>query len=148
MKNSEIKKYVEDGWIQVLFTMQVQGNNSNEVDKVLRKQIDDIFKLGKEIEARISKPELIEESKNWYSQYSELEILLKDPDTIFDILLDYMISSIEIMKPKLITLKSKTHQDRLNDLALKFRETEKAVLYLSAKTKILERELESTKKKK
>jgi len=148
MINSEIKKYVEDGWIQVLFTMQVQGNNSKEVDKVLRKQIDDIFKLGKEVEARISTPELIEDSKNWYSQYSELEILLKDPDTIFDILLDYMISSIEIMKPKQITLKSKTHQDRLNDLALKFRETEKAVLYLSARTKILERELESIKKKK
>ena len=53
MKNSEIKKHVEDGWIQVLFTMQVQGNNNKEVDKVLRKQIDDIFKLGKEIEARI-----------------------------------------------------------------------------------------------
>ncbi len=148
MKNSEIKKHVEDGWIQVLFTTQVQGNNDKEVNKVLRKQIDDIFKLGKEIEARISKPELIEESKNWYSQYAEVELLLKDPDTIFDILLDYMISSIEIIKPKELVLKSKTHQDRLNDLALKFRETEKAVLFLSAKTKILERELESVKKKK
>jgi len=148
MKNSEIKKYIEDGWIRVLFTMQVQGNNDKEVNKVLRKQIEDIFKLGKEIEARISKPELIEESKNWYSQYSELEILLEDPDTIFDILLDYMISSIEIVSPKEITLKSKTHQDRLNDLALKFRETEKAVLYLSARTKILERELKSEDKNK
>ena len=147
MKNSEIKKYIEDGWIRILVTMQVQGNDNKGVDRTLRKQIDDVFKLGKEIEARISKTDLVEESKNWYSQYAEVEILLKDPDIIFDILLDYMISSIEIIAPKELTIKSKTHQDRLNDLALKFRETEKAVLYLSAKNKILERELESTKKK-
>jgi hypothetical protein len=147
MKNSEIKKYIEDGWIRILVTMQVQGNDSKGVDRTLRKQIDDVFKLGKEIEARISKTDLVEESKNWYSQYAEVEILLKDPDTIFDILLDYMISSIEIIAPKELIIKSKTHQDRLNDLALKFRETEKAVLYLVAKNKILERELESTKKK-
>jgi hypothetical protein len=147
MKNSEIKKHIEEGWIQALFTMQVQGNDDKGVDRTLRKQIDDIFKLGKEIEARISKADLVEESKNWYSQYAEVEILLKDPDTIFDILLDYMISSIEIIAPKDLIIKSKTHQDRLNDLALKFRETEKAVLYLSARNKILERKLESTKKK-
>ena len=147
MKNSEIKKHIEEGWIQTLFTMQVQGNDNKGVDRTLRKQIDDVFKLGKEIEARISKADLVEESKNWYSQYAEVEILLKDPDTIFDILLDYMISSIEIIAPKDLIIKSKTHQDRLNDLALKFRETEKAVLYLSARNKILERELESTKKK-
>ena len=147
MKNSEIKKHIGEGWIQTLFTMQVQGNDNKGVDRTLRKQIDDVFKLGKEIEARISKADLVEESKNWYSQYAEVEILLKDPDTIFDILLDYMISSIEIIAPKDLTIKSKTHQDRLNDLALKFRETEKAVLYLSARNKILERELESTKKK-
>ncbi len=147
MKNSEIKKHIEEGWIRTLFTMQVQGNDNKGVDRTLRKQIDDVFKLGKEIEARISKADLVEESKNWYSQYAEVEILLKDPDTIFDILLDYMISSIEIIAPKDLTIKSKTHQDRLNDLALKFRETEKAVLYLSARNKILERELESTKKK-
>jgi hypothetical protein len=147
MKNSEIKKHIGEGWIQTLFTMQVQGNDNKGVDRTLRKQIDDIFKLGKEIEARISKTDLVEESKNWYSQYAEVEILLKDPDIIFDILLDYMISSIEIIAPKDLTIKSKTHQDRLNDLALKFRETEKAVLYLSARNKILERELESTKKK-
>ena len=147
MKNSEIKKHIEEGWIQTLFTMQVQGNDNKGVDKTLRKQIDDIFKLGKEIEARISKADLVEESKNWYSQYAEVEVLLKDPDTIFDILLDYMISSIEIIAPKELTIKSKTHQDRSNDLALKFRETEKSVLYLAARNKILERELESTKKK-
>ena len=147
MKNSEIKKHIGEGWIQTLFTMQVQGNDNKGVDRTLRKQIDDIFKLGKEIEARISKADLVEESKNWYSQYAEVEILLKDPDTIFDILLDYMISSIEIIAPKDLIIKSKTHQDRLNDLALKFRETEKAVLYLSARNKILERKLESTKKK-
>ena len=147
MKNSEIKKYIEDGWIRILITMQVQGNDSKGVDRTLRKQIDDVFKLGKEIEARISKTDLVDESKNWHSQYAEVEILLKDPDTIFDILLDYMISSIEIIAPKELIIKSKTHQDRLNDLALKFRETEKTVLYLSAKNKILERELESTKKK-
>ena len=147
MKNSEIKKHIEEGWIRTLFTMQVQGNDNKGVDRTLRKQIDDVFKLGKEIEARISKADLVEESKNWYSQYAEVEILLKDPDTIFDILLDYMISSIEIIAPKDLIIKSKTHQDRLNDLALKFRETEKAVLYLSARNKILERKLESTKKK-
>ena len=140
MKNSEIKRLISDGWVQVLFTMTVQGNDGKKVDEALRSQIDEMEKLGKIVESKISKPELIEKSKTWYSQFSEIEIMLDNPDKIFDILLDYMVNSVEIIAPDNLNINSQTYQDRLNDLAIKFRETEKAVLYLSARNKILERE--------
>ena len=140
MKNSEIKRLISDGWVQVLFTMTVQGNDGKKVDEALRSQLDEIEKLGKIVESKISKPELIEKSKTWYSQFSEIEIMLDNPDKIFDILLDYMVNSVEIIAPDNLNINSQTYQDRLNDLAIKFRETEKAVLYLSARNKILERE--------
>ena len=142
MKHSEIKKHIQEGWIRVLFTMQVQGNDNKAVDKSLRKQIDELVKVGKEVETRISSPQLIEESKKWYSQYSEIDMLLTDPAKILDALLDYMVTSVEIIEPNEIVIKSKTHQNRLNDLALKFRETERAVLFLSAQNKMLQRELD------
>ena len=140
MKNSEIKRLISDGWVQVLFTMTVQGNDGKKVDEALRSQLNEMEKLGKIVESKISKPELIEKSKSWYSQFSEIEIMLDNPDKIFDILLDYMVNSVEIIAPDNLNINSQTYQDRLNDLAIKFRETEKAVLYLSARNKILERE--------
>ena len=140
MKNSEIKRLISDGWVQVLFTMTVQGNDSKKVDEALRSQLNEMEKLGKIVESKISKPELIEKTKSWYSQFSEIEIMLDNPDKIFDILLDYMVNSVEIIAPDNLKINSQTYQDRLNDLAIKFRETEKAVLYLSARNKILERE--------
>lgn len=140
MKNSEIKRLISDGWVQVLFTMTVQGNDGKKVDEALRSQLNEMEKLGKIVESKISKPELIEKSKTWYSQFSEIEIMLNNPDKIFDILLDYMVNSVEIIAPDNLKINSQTYQDRLNDLAIKFRETEKAVLYLSARNKILERE--------
>ena len=140
MKNSEIKRLISEGWVQVLFTMTVQGNDGKKVDEALRSQLNEMEKLGKIVESKISKPELIEKAKSWYSQFSEIEIMLDNPDKIFDILLDYMVNSVEIIAPDNLKINSQTYQDRLNDLAIKFRETEKAVLYLSARNKILERE--------
>ena len=148
MKQAQIKKLVKEGHIQILINLQVQGNNSEAIDKATRKQIDEIVLLGKEIRARISSPELIDQQKNWFSQYAEIEMLLPNSDIIFDLLLDYMVTNIEILAPKKIELKSETHQDRLNDLILKFRESEKTVLILAAQRKMLEAEVETLKKPK
>jgi|TARA_Y100000031_G_scaffold147085_1_gene181697 hypothetical protein len=148
MKQVQIKKLVKEGHIQILINLQVQGNNSEAIDKATRKQIDEIVLLGKEIRARISSPELIDQQKNWFSQYAEIEMLLPNSDIIFDLLLDYMITNIEILAPKKIELKSETHQDRLNDLILKFRESEKTILILAARRKMLEAEVEELKKPK
>jgi len=148
MKQAQIKKLVKEGQIQILINLQVQGNNSEAIDKATRKQIDEIVLLGKEIRARISSPELIDQQKNWFSQYAEIEMLLPNSDIIFDLLLDYMVTNIEILAPKKIELKSETHQDRLNDLILKFRESEKTVLILAAQRKMLEAEVETLKKPK
>ncbi len=140
MKTSQIKSLLSEGWVQVLFSITVQGNDGKKVDEAIRSQLNEIEKIGKIIESKISKPELMEGSKNWYSQFSEVEIMLDNPDKIFDIILDYMVNSVEIIAPENLKVNSQTYQDRLNDLAIKFRETEKAVLYLSARNKILEKE--------
>jgi len=148
MKQAQIKKLVKEGQIQILINLQVQGNNSEAIDKATRKQIDEIVLLGKEIRARISSPELVDQEKGWFSQYAEIELLVPDSDTIFDIMLDYMVTNIEILAPKKVELNSETHQDRLNDLILKFRESEKAILLLAAHRKMLEAEVETLKKPK
>ncbi len=146
MKQFQIKKLVKEGHIQILINLQVQGNNSEAIDKATRKQIDEIVDLGKEIRARISAPDLVDQEKGWFSQYAEIELLVPNSDTIFDIMLDYMVTNIEILAPNKIELKSETHQDRLNDLILKFRESEKAILLLAAHRKMLEAEVDSLKK--
>ena len=146
MKQSEIKKLIKEGHIQILITLQVQGNNDKAIDEATRRQIDEIIGLGKEIRARISSPQLIDQKKKWFSQYAEIELLIPNSDIIFDIILDYMVTNIELLAPKNIMLKSETHQDRLNDLVLKFRESEKAILLLAAQRKMLEAEVAELKK--
>jgi len=148
MKQSEIDKWTSEGHIQILITLQVQGNDGDAVDKTLRKQIDEILEMGKEITAKIVSPKKIDEDKNWFSQYSEIELLLENPDKVFDIILDYMVTSVEIIAPKEFSMSSINHQERLNDLIIKMRESEKYILSLAAQRKILENELQNSKKNK
>jgi hypothetical protein len=147
MKQSEINKLTKEGHIQVLITIQVQGNDEAGVDKTTRKQIDEILKIGKEISAKIVSPQKIDKKIKWFSQYAEIELLLEDPDRIFDIILDYMVSSVEIIAPKKFTISTQTHQDRLNDLIIKMRESEKFILGLAAQKKVLEAEIQNQKTK-
>jgi hypothetical protein len=147
MKQSEINKLTKEGYIQVLITIQVQGNDETGVDKTTRKQIDEILEIGKEISAKIVSPQKIDKEIKWFSQYAEIEILLEDPDRIFDIILDYMVSSVEIISPKKFTISTQTHQDRLNDLIIKMRESEKFILGLAAQKKVLEAEIQNQKTK-
>ena len=104
MKQLEINKLIKEGYIQVLITIQVQGNDEAGVDKTTRKQIDEILEIGKEISAKIVSPQKIDKEIKWFSQYAEIEILLEDPDRVFDIILDYMVSSVEIIAPKEFTI--------------------------------------------
>ncbi len=147
MKQSEINKLIKEGYIQVLITIQVQGNDETGVDKTTRKQIDEILEIGKEISAKIVSPQKIDKEIKWFSQYAEIEILLEDPDRVFDIILDYMVSSVEIIAPKEFTINTQTHQDRLNDLIIKMRESEKFILGLAAQKKVLEAEIQNQKTK-
>ena len=147
MKQSEINKLTKEGYIQVLITIQVQGNDEAGVDKTTRKQIDEILEIGKEISAKIVSPQKIDKEIKWFSQYAEIEILLEDPDRVFDIILDYMVSSVEIIAPKKFTISTQTHQDRLNDLIIKMRESEKFILGLAAQKKVLEAEIQNQKTK-
>jgi predicted nucleic acid-binding Zn-ribbon protein len=147
MKQSEINKLTKEGYIQVLITIQVQGNDEAGVDKTTRKQIDEILEIGKEISAKIVSPQKIDKEIKWFSQYAEIEILLEDPDRVFDIILDYMVSSVEIIAPKEFTINTQTHQDRLNDLIIKMRESEKFILGLAAQKKVLEAEIQNQKTK-
>jgi len=147
MKQSEINKLTKEGYIQVLITIQVQGNDEAGVDKTTRKQIDEILEIGKEISAKIVSPQKIDKEIKWFSQYAEIEILLEDPDRVFDIILDYMVSSVEIIAPKEFTISTQTHQDRLNDLIIKMRESEKFILGLAAQKKVLEAEIQNQKTK-
>jgi hypothetical protein len=147
MKQSEINKLTKEGHIQVLITIQVQGNDEAGVDKTTRKQIDEILEIGKEISAKIVSPQKIDKKIKWFSQYAEIELLLEDPDRIFDIILDYMVSSVEIIAPKKFTISTQTHQDRLNDLIIKMRESEKFILGLAAQKKVLEAEIQNQKTK-
>ena len=147
MKQLEINKLIKEGYIQVLITIQVQGNDESGVDKTTRKQIDEILEIGKEISAKIVSPQKIDKEIKWFSQYAEIEILLEDPDRVFDIILDYMVSSVEIIAPKKFTISTQTHQDRLNDLIIKMRESEKFILGLAAQKKVLEAEIQNQKTK-
>ena len=147
MKQLEINKLIKEGYIQVLITIQVQGNDEAGVDKTTRKKIDEILEIGKEISAKIVSPQKIDKEIKWFSQYAEIEILLEDPDRVFDIILDYMVSSVEIIAPKEFTINTQTHQDRLNDLIIKMRESEKFILGLAAQKKVLEAEIQNQKTK-
>lgn len=121
MKSKEIKVFVEEGWIHTRILFQLVGYPKEHVEKTLK---DYVITIGTEETIKIIKEDYTpaEKQDKVYSSLAEVDMLVKDFETMTKICFDYMPASIEIMDPKELTFKRKDIKNWTNDLIAKLHE--------------------------
>ena len=119
----DVDKLVNDGWIKAWLVYDTQA-----VDKKTLKGnlsgLSDKFKMLKEvrvIEEAMTEPELVEPPekfkekgiKHVFSQVLEIDLLAKDFETLFFVVITFPPSAIEVLAPKEIKLGMREMQNTL-----------------------------------
>lgn len=121
MKSKEIKVFVEEGWIHARILFQLVGYPKEHVEKTLK---DYVLTIGTEETIKIIKEDYTpaEKQDKVYSSLAEVDMLVRDFETMTKICFDYMPASIEIMDPKQLTFKRADIKNWTNDLIAKLHE--------------------------
>lgn len=116
----KIRELESKGWINATMIFEVLGTNREIVEKSLREHIEKLEKIKTCFiyKKDFSSVEVVEKPiKNLdkgYSQFVEIECLIKDVTTLIVISISYGPSSIEINKPKKVEISSRELQDISN----------------------------------
>lgn len=120
---AKVKDMESKGWMTVSFIFEVLGNNKEIVEKSLKEHVGKLetIKTCFVYEKKFSEAEEVEKPiKNLdkgYSQYVDVECMVKDLTTLFVIAISYGPSSIEINKPEKMQLKAGDLQHLVNLVA-------------------------------
>jgi hypothetical protein len=120
---ARVKELENKGWISATMIFEVLGATKEIVEKSLKEHVEKLEKIKTCFiyKKDFSKVEVIEKPiKNLdkgYSQFVEIECLIKDIITLVVISISYGPSSIEINKPKKIEISSGELQDIANLIA-------------------------------
>ena len=104
--------------IYAKFIIEIAGKPVENVEKALSmvlKQIEDEKGKFKLVESHVGNPELDEKS-TLHCGFLDVEIKFKEFNKIFDFLLDYTPTSIEIIEPSKITFELNDLNTLLNDI--------------------------------
>lgn len=88
----------------------------------------------------------LEQKGNLWCTFAELEIVVKDIESLIGFCIDYMPSSIEIIKPQEIIFKNTSMSSFLNDLQAKLHNLDMIVKKLRVEGDILKRNLNAALK--
>lgn len=121
MDKREIKEKVTKGWLRVALVIEVLGKPAEYLEKALGLAVDALEKSGKAniIEKKVHPAKLLPNTKEVFTCFAEIEVLVQDVSKLIEIIFDYMPSSIEIIEPANFSLKLEDANAVLNDLATK-----------------------------
>ncbi|MGB9707807.1 MAG: hypothetical protein ACPLXC_00560 [Candidatus Pacearchaeota archaeon] len=121
MDKREIKEKVTKGWLRVALIIEVLGKPVDYLEKALSMAVDALEKSGKAniLEKKIHPAKALPNTKEVFTTFAEIEILVQDISKLIEIIFDYMPSSIEIIEPANFSLKLEDANAVLNDLATK-----------------------------
>ena len=143
MDKKEIRDNLAHGWLNMNIIFEVLGKPAEHVEKALEMLLE---KLGKEknleiIEKKVHKAKLIEKTKNVFTSFAEVEVVILNLPRIIEIIFDYMPSSVEIIEPTILNLKNEDANALLNDLAIRLHQYDAFSKKLRLEREILIRKL-------
>lgn len=117
----EIKEKIAKGWIRAILIIQILGKPADHIEKTLNLAIDNLAKDRRVqlIEKKIHPAKLVEDAKEVFITFAEIEILAQDLSKLIELIFDYMPASVEILDPYNLTLKLEDANSILNDLIAK-----------------------------
>ena len=120
---AKVKEMESKGWMTVSLIFEVLGNNKEIVEKSLKEHIEKLEAIKtcfiyrknfSEVE-EVEKP--IKNLDKGYSQYVDVDCMVKDLTTLFVIAISYGPSSVEIDKPDKMQIKAGDLQHLVNLVA-------------------------------
>jgi len=122
LKPGEIRERLQQGWLKVFITFELAGTPRQHVEETLRnyiasiKESDGIASLSEEY------AEAMEHDDGMFSAFVEMEALVKNPEQLTWIALNFMPASIELLEPEELHLGSVVVTNWYNDLLSKLHE--------------------------
>lgn len=150
MDKKEIKDKLAAGWLHSHIIFEILGKPAEHIEKALGILIE---KLEKEknlelLEKKIHKAKKVEKTKNIFTTFAEVEILINNLPRLVEIIYDYMPSSIEIIEPTSFVFKIEDANALLNDLAARLHQYDALSKKLKLEREILIKRLKELKKNK
>ena len=126
------------GKVEARFIIEIAGHPKEHVEEVMKKVVERI-KGDKEVIAY----QIFEakEVKNLWSTFTEMDVGFEDIPEVFGFCYDQLPSSVEILKPKEISLDYGKLSDMVNDLLAKLHELDSTTKNLKATNILLQKKL-------
>lgn len=130
-KNINVKDKVDKGAIHLRAIFEIFGKPKENVDDAIKLLVEKL-KTMDQYKIILEKYFDAKEVENMWSNFVELEILAKDLNSVIDLVIDYLPSSIEIIEPENVTLNANDMAGVLNDLSVRIieinQEYQKAII--------------------
>jgi len=120
---NEIEEKIKKGWLDVSMTFEVLAVSEDVVKESLKKHIE---KFSSDERAKVYKKDIaeIQEVENpmknvekGFSQFCEINMIVKNMDNIIQLVIEYGPSSIEILRPNKLEIDIGEAQNILNTVA-------------------------------
>ena len=122
MKDKEIKKFIEKGYLRVNVIFEIAGKPKEHVENSLKAYIENI-KQDEEIKILNEDYEPAEEmDEGVFGAVAELEMLFENIEKLNWLCINFSPASIEIIEPDKLTVTQKEIGDWLNDLLSRLHE--------------------------
>lgn len=110
------KDKIQKGWIHVLVTFEILGKPAEYVESSLKVFIESIKKDDRVdvMEERVEKA--IENKDGFFSAFAEINMLVKNLDTLTWLCINYTPASVEVIEPTEFVFKAVDLQGWINDL--------------------------------
>ncbi len=122
-KKVDAKALLKAGWIHVLVTFEVVGKPKEHVDKTLKefikgvKESEQIAVLEEHLhKAMKSDFKATNNDSDFFSAFAEVDMLVKNLETLTWLSVNYMPSSIEVIEPDTFSFKALDLQNWQNDV--------------------------------
>lgn len=140
MDSYAIEEKLEKGYMHCRVIINMVGKPREHVEKILEKSLEKLNEeKGVEVIEQKSYPG--KEQDNFFSAFSDVELLLKDFATLNRICFIYMPSSLELIRPENFRLASTELGNFVNDLLSMMHEIDLQFKSTSSANEVLERNL-------
>ena len=113
----DIDEKVEKGWIHVRFSIEVQGNDKKHIEDSLKKMVEGITKHKSIMLISKTLDTTAEISKGWYSNFIEVEALVKGFDGLVDVATQLSPTTMEVLAPKVVKIPANQLQTAMIDIS-------------------------------
>jgi len=145
----EEKAPIEGKELRAKVIIEILGAPEKHVKDTLVKVIEKI-KEGKTLQ--VEKEKLFDtkqmEGKKLWSTFCELEMKMKDMQTMINFCFDFMPSSIELLEPKNLPMDIETLSEFMNDLISRLHQYDMLLKNMHAENMVLKKRLEDPEEKK